>query len=65
MEDLKIRRFEENEGGEVSKLIEKNFLDTRWPANSRESKVTTGIFSEFRLSSNDLQADKCPPPVFA
>lgn len=36
MEDLKIRRFEENEGGEVSKLIEKNFLDTNIKGYSKE-----------------------------
>lgn len=36
MEDLKIRRFEEKEWGEVFKLIEKNFLDTNIKGYSKE-----------------------------
>ncbi|WP_368239943.1 GNAT family N-acetyltransferase, partial [Clostridium perfringens] len=36
MEDLKVRRFEEKEGGEVSKLIERNFLEINIKGYSKE-----------------------------
>ncbi len=36
MEDLKIRRFEEKEGGEVSKIIERNFGDVNVKGYSKD-----------------------------
>ncbi|MCX0360293.1 GNAT family N-acetyltransferase [Clostridium perfringens] len=36
MEDLKIRRFEEKEGKEVSKLIERNFFDINVKGYTKE-----------------------------
>ena len=39
MEDLKVRRFEEKEGGEVSKLIERNFLEINIKGYSKEDMI--------------------------